>query len=648
MAHAHSGGRRIWISMALVSPAILVGLGQGPALADTTSVRGSAYGYYASVSLLGGPAGQRGPGPAATLPAGGSAGPVTGVAATGSAVYGPATIFSSGPLNASTHGTAGPAGSVTSFASVTGVNTSGDEVFTAAHVTSSCFASQSSGNTGSTAITDGTLRTSEGDPNVEGDDTVVPVPANPEANTTIEGEIEGVGDSFRYVFNEQIVNEDGSITVNAAHQYLLGPTAVGELVVGQSTCGMAPTTRPDEPPSATTGAVADGPKPAAGPAGSAPAAGPAGAAPAGPAAVSSNAPAKRAASLPATAERAVSLPAALPTQAAGVTGPGAFGYTSKVGLFGGPAETRPCADPPANKTDCRPRPAVALPSGGSTTPVTDNVPTAEAKYGPGFIFTSGPITVSTQGTTASSTSKVDIQNVNTSDQEVFTATSLASTCTGSTGSTTIASGNTLRTSEGANLDSDTDDTNVEIPASPPPNTVREGKIETVGDNYRIVFNEQIVKDGSITVNAIHMFLLGPTAIGELTVGQSRCGANAVSTSGPPPPGANTPGANRPGANTAGTSSPRAGAATGAGAGRTGPGMATTGFGALGPLLLALTLLALGTAASVGGARLRSIRREAPLLPDLTRAGGALPGALARAPAPLSAAERPWAALRGHL
>ncbi|HEV8115693.1 MAG TPA: choice-of-anchor P family protein, partial [Acidimicrobiales bacterium] len=64
---------------------------------------------------------------------------------------------------------------------------------------------------------------------------VVPVPADPAPNTVIEGKLEGIGDSFRLVFNEQIV-EDGAITVNAAHQILLGPTAVGDLVIGQSRC----------------------------------------------------------------------------------------------------------------------------------------------------------------------------------------------------------------------------------------------------------------------------------------------------------------------------------------------------------------------------------------------------------------------------
>jgi hypothetical protein len=72
----------------------------------------------------------------------------------------------------------------------------------------------------------------------------VSIAANPAPNKSYDGHIHVNGsiDSFRYVFNEQVVNPDGSITVNAAHEYFLGPTAVGELIVGQSVCGV---TAPD-------------------------------------------------------------------------------------------------------------------------------------------------------------------------------------------------------------------------------------------------------------------------------------------------------------------------------------------------------------------------------------------------------------------
>ena len=49
------------------------------------------------------------------------------------------------------------------------------------------------------------------------------------------------------MFNEQIANPDGSITVNAAHEYLLGPTAVGDMVIGSSTCGPLTTTAVPHP-----------------------------------------------------------------------------------------------------------------------------------------------------------------------------------------------------------------------------------------------------------------------------------------------------------------------------------------------------------------------------------------------------------------
>lgn len=49
-----------------------------------------------------------------------------------------------------------------------------------------------------------------------------------------------------HVYNEQVVNPDGSITVNAGHQYLLGPIAVGDLILGQVVCGV---TVPPQPAS---------------------------------------------------------------------------------------------------------------------------------------------------------------------------------------------------------------------------------------------------------------------------------------------------------------------------------------------------------------------------------------------------------------
>ena len=204
------------------------------AVAPPQGPTGSAYGFSSSVSLFGGPAEPRGPSPSVTLPETGSVAPITATAPQGDAVYGPAKIFTSGQLDVSTQGTTA---SVTSSATVANVNRSLDEKFTAANVTSTCTAT-ASGVSGSATITSGVLEVSEGDPNVDGDETYVTIPSDPLPNTAYEGQLESVGDHFRYVFNEQVRNPDGSITIYAAHQYLLGPTAIGDLYIGKSECGV--------------------------------------------------------------------------------------------------------------------------------------------------------------------------------------------------------------------------------------------------------------------------------------------------------------------------------------------------------------------------------------------------------------------------
>ncbi len=220
----------------MLTAIVLISVGQGPAHADVTHVKGSAYGYFAKVSLFGGPFDTRGPSPSVTLPPSGSP-LLTASVSSGLVQFGSAILFSSGQLTVSTQGTTGPSGSVTSTTDIDNVNTSGQEVFTAANVASTCTAIEA-GISGSTTITNGTLQTSEGNPDVEGDESVIQVPTNPAPNTTVNGKYESVGDSFQYIFNEQIVNADGSITVYAAHQRLLGPTVVGDLYIGKSECGV--------------------------------------------------------------------------------------------------------------------------------------------------------------------------------------------------------------------------------------------------------------------------------------------------------------------------------------------------------------------------------------------------------------------------
>ncbi len=220
---------------------VLAGLGQRTANAshmNVTEVEGSAYGYHAfDFTLFGGAQQDVGPTPIVELAPDASNSPQDATASEGRVVYGPATVFTSGPITVRTEGSLGPTGFVTSSANVEDVNRGGSEVFDADNVASTCTASEL-GVTGSTTITNGTVRThAQAADHPEG---VVNVPTNPSPGHTVEGHLH-IGasqDNFRYVFNEQVMNPDGSITVNAVHAYFLGPTAVGELIIGQVVCGV--------------------------------------------------------------------------------------------------------------------------------------------------------------------------------------------------------------------------------------------------------------------------------------------------------------------------------------------------------------------------------------------------------------------------
>jgi len=223
-----------------------------PKKAPTTPKKpaGGACGYYSAVSLFGGPSERRGCGqsippgnagstsPSVELPAGGSAKAVTATDGNGAlAQYGPAVLFGgqapegsgasppSGPMVVSTKGTT----SVTSSASVKNVAAG---PFAAAAVRSTCSASKS-GVMASTAITRGLVVTATdagGNPKA-----TKAVPVAPSVNLTVKGTI-ATGDAFKLVFNEQKKSRDGTVTVVAVHLYLLGPLAVGDVIVAEAYC----------------------------------------------------------------------------------------------------------------------------------------------------------------------------------------------------------------------------------------------------------------------------------------------------------------------------------------------------------------------------------------------------------------------------
>ncbi|MDQ4132588.1 MAG: hypothetical protein M3179_05125 [Actinomycetota bacterium] len=569
MGESRTEGRRRGsiVLVVVVAAAVLGALAQPAAQADVTAVQGSAMDYIANVSLFGGPFVERGPagtigcdpggpnpGPGGTpteacnitveLPADGGSDTADSVGAT--ARYGPAIIFSHGGAQLNTQGSLGAGGSVTTTATINNINTSQGEVLTAQSAVSTCSASEAGGVTASTTITNGVVQTSEGNPDVDGDEVTVAVPTNPPVGLTIPGQIEGVGDSFEYIFNEQVTNPDGSITVHAAHLRLLGPTAVGDVFIGRSECGITATG------GGTTTTGGGGNTTTTGGGGNTTTTG------------GGNTTTTGGANTTTTGG----------TGGGGVTqlSGGAYGFFTSISLFNGP------------KSDRGPDPTVNLPAGGSATPITASKPDAIAEYGPATIFSSGPLEVSTQGTTGANgsvRSSARVQNVNRSGEEVLTIADTTSNCTadatGETGSTRIVGGR-LETSRG-DPEVDGDETVVDLPADPAPNTSFNGTLEDVGDTFRVVLNEHVTSDGSITVNAAHMYLLGPTAVGDLIIGQSRCATTATGGGG----------GNNPGGG-------------GTGAGSTTRTTARTGIAVLRWLQLALALVAIGWATHWSGQR----------------------------------------------
>ena len=213
---------------------------------------------------------------------------------------------------------------------------------------------------------------------------------------------------------------------------------------------------------------------------------------------------------------------------AGISG-SACGYYTRVGLFGGSQELRGCGQsvPPGDERSASP--SVTLPPDGSSTAVTaEDANGALAEYGPAVLFggkslpsPSGAIKVSTKGK-KSVTSSASVKNFSTGP---VTATSVKSTASasqteGPTGSTTFTGGVlvTKTDADGNPISSE------KVPAKPPANYTRKG-VNAVGDKFRAVFNEQkVARDGSITVTGLHLYLLGPTAKGEVVVAQSRAKA----------------------------------------------------------------------------------------------------------------------------
>ncbi|MFN2606657.1 MAG: hypothetical protein ABR511_01985 [Acidimicrobiales bacterium] len=222
-----------------------------------------------------------------------------------------------------------------------------------------------------------------------------------------------------------------------------------------------------------------------------------------------------------------------PTGAPSTVGGAACGYTADVSLFGGPATVRGCGQtvPPGDAQSASP--SVELPPGGSATAVTATDPAgAVARYGPAVVLggplppgaaaagagppPTGPLSVRTKGR-RSVTSSASVKRVGAGP---FSATSVrskaAASASGASASTTIAKGVVVTAVDGDGNPTATTD----VPSDPPADLTVEG-VNGIGDRFRAVFNEQAVgADGTITVSAVHLYLLGPTATGDVIIARS--------------------------------------------------------------------------------------------------------------------------------
>lgn len=217
---------------------------------------------------------------------------------------------------------------------------------------------------------------------------------------------------------------------------------------------------------------------------------------------------------------------------AGTLSGSACAYRVSLSLFGGPPSVRGCGQTIPPGTIASASPEVTLPPGGSTTPlVSVDLDGARAVYGPAVLFggrfqptgtapNSGPLLAQTGGTTAVQSSAL----ATAVGPQPFSARSVVGSCVAMAGVTTFA----VQLQEAVVVTS-TDSfgnptSTVSVPTNPPVGFAVPFVIDNVGDRGVVVFNERVANaDGSTTLNAVHMYMQGPIALGDVVIGQARCG-----------------------------------------------------------------------------------------------------------------------------
>lgn len=227
----------------------------------------------------------------------------------------------------------------------------------------------------------------------------------------------------------------------------------------------------------------------------------------------------------------VSVTLAAPAGAGTVSGE-ACAYRVSLSLFGGPPSVRGCGQTIPPGTAASASPEVTLPPDGSTAPIVSlDLDGARAVYGPAVVFggrfqpggsapQSGPLLAQTAGTTVVRSSAL----ATFVGPQPFYARSVFGSCVATAGATTF----TVQLTDAVVVTSTdrfgTPTSAVRVPANPPVGFTVPFVIDNVGDRGVVVFNERVANpDGSTTLNAVHMYMQGPIAVGDMVIAQARCG-----------------------------------------------------------------------------------------------------------------------------
>jgi hypothetical protein len=210
----------------------------------------------------------------------------------------------------------------------------------------------------------------------------------------------------------------------------------------------------------------------------------------------------------------------------------ACGYYTNVSLFGGPYVLHGCGQD-ANQPAVASSPSVTLPSTGSSQITQTDSDGALSQYGPAIIFggqydandnvgNSGSLQAWTMGTpTTAATSNANAYTVGPGP---FVADFVRAYCSATVNNAKTMVSQYTNAQVITSTDMDGYPATTYNVSNPAPNTSVPFEITNMGDHGHVVLNERILNtDGSTTVTAMHMYMEGPIAYGDMVIGQARCG-----------------------------------------------------------------------------------------------------------------------------